>query len=69
MPKSNYSDRRDGNEPRIVDEFVRLGFHVIRQPRTAGFDLLCFGFGKVFIVEVRDSEDDKKSLEGVRRGG
>ena len=56
MSKSNYSDKRDQNEPEIVKEFERLGFYVIRQPRTAGFDLLVIGQGMTLIVEVKNPE-------------
>jgi len=56
MTKSKYSDRRDKNELEIVKEFERLGYHVIRMGRTAGFDLLVIGKGKVFIIEVKNPE-------------
>ena len=56
MTKSNYSDKRDKNEPEIVNEFERLGYHVIRMARTAGFDLLVIGKGKVYIVECKNPE-------------
>jgi hypothetical protein len=59
MPKSNYSDRRDANEPEIVKEFERLGFYVIRQPRTGGFDLLLIGYGKAHIVEIKSPGSEK----------
>ena len=55
-PKSNYADKRDANEPEIVREFERLGYHVIRMPRTAGFDLLVIGSGQTLIVEVKNPE-------------
>lgn len=59
MTKANYSDKRDKNEPEIVAEFERLGYHVIRMGRTAGFDLLVIGNGKSHIVEVKNPESCK----------
>ena len=57
MTKANYSDKRDKNEPEIVKEFEKLGYHVIRMGRTAGFDLLVIGKGKTYIVECKNPEN------------
>ena len=56
MTKAKYSDKRDKNEKEIVKEFERLGYHVIRMGRTAGFDLLVIGKGKVYIIEIKNPE-------------
>jgi Holliday junction resolvase len=56
MPKSNYSDRRDANEPEIVKELERLGFYVIRMARTCGFDLLAINSKGKYIIEVKNPD-------------
>jgi hypothetical protein len=56
MPKSNYSDRRDANEPEIVKELERLGFYVIKMARTCGFDLLAIGENDTYIIEVKNPD-------------
>jgi hypothetical protein len=71
------SQRRDENEPGIVARLQKLGYHVSKMDRLAGFDLLAVRGGRTRIIEIKNPRTHwkltdrevatKKSIE--ERGG
>ena len=48
------AQRRDGNEPTIVQALERCGAYVARMDKSVGFDLLAVGPRGTYVIEVKD---------------
>jgi len=55
MPRPSYSNRRDLNEPAIVELFRRVGCIVIPMQPGQGCDLLVIAKNGIHIVEVKNN--------------
>lgn len=62
-----YAQRRDINEPEIVDALRRVGAYVQQMDKSAGFDLLVAFRGGLYAIEVKSTGGKKKSREQLER--
>ena len=53
MTRLLYAQRRDKNERPIIDALESAGASVIQMDKSAGFDILVFYAGQVYIAEVK----------------
>lgn len=58
-----YAQRRDSNEPEIIESLEKLGAIVKQMDKSAGFDLLVFFNKNIHIVEVKNTNGKIKTRD------
>jgi len=61
-------DKRDGNEPEIIDELKLYSVFTIRMTRGAGFDILAIDPAdkQFYIVEIKNPGDKRFSKQEIK---
>lgn len=62
-----YAQRRDLDEPGIIEAYRRIGAYAQPMDKSAGFDLLVAFRGVLYVVEVKSTGGKKKSREQLER--
>lgn len=61
-----YAQRRDANEPAIIQAYQQIGAYVQQMDKVDGFDLLVCHLGQAYIVEVKNPGKSKSRDELVK---
>ena len=74
-----YAQRRDINEPEIVDALRCVGAYVQQMDKSVGFDLLVAFRGVLYVVEVKNckpqnvyrelTENESKTMQLIEKTG